>query len=680
MALDSRAGNKVIKNARREDAAGTRVDPYPYIGIIKNNLDPTRSGRVQVYIPDLGGPEDDPKNWRTVSYSSPFAGYTSTTTSSTDRPSQENKFGSVHHTYGMWMVPPDIGVQVICMFIAGDPLRGYWISCVNPHLSHYMTPGLAGTPNIDLTSLSQGQRKQVKDGDILPVVEFNEYTGNFTNAAFYNNNKPLHTYQYAIYQKQGLEKDIVRGPLSSSSQRESPSYVFGISTPGRPVDDPADDPNYLTNLTGGKVDAKYQNVKGRKGGHVFLMDDGSTLGQDQLIRLRSAGGHQILMHDTNESLYIAHANGYSWVELTKDGKVLIYSKNGLAVNTDGDINFKAGGSFNVEAGGKINIKSGAGFGLEASVMQFLSDGKLQVTAPGGTEFKTGAFKVDASAKIGLKAGGAIAIQGASFSQQSGGVDSVKAVKVMQTHVLPDTISNGGTWASKPGALKTIVTVAPTHEPYDRGTKASAFKPESAGIQPGAYTGSVDATKDTTAAPVNNTATVKDIRNAPTASEAVGSLSKDQTTALLAQLSKGNDYTTTGADGALGKYQADFKTLQAAGYIKSTATSNADLQNPNMWTNKGGINNAGAWLANTSEQETVMTATTKQNYTALLASGAITSEQTPEAVAGMMSVAHNLGTDAAKNFRDGSGAGAEYFNQGKFAVSVLAPQLPAISAG
>ena len=543
-----------------------------------------------------------------------------------------------------------------------------------------MTPGLAGTPNIDLTSLSQGQRKQVKDGDILPVVEFNEYTGNFTNAAFYNNNKPLHPYQYAIYQKQGLEKDIVRGPLSSSSQRESPSYVFGISTPGRPVDDPADDPNYLSNLSSGKVDSKYQNVKGRKGGHVFLMDDGSTLGQDQLIRLRSAGGHQILMHDTNESVYIAHANGYSWVELTKDGKVLIYSKNGFALNTDGDINFKAGGSFNVEAGDKINIKSGAGIGLEASAMQFLADGKLQVTAPGGTEFKTGAFKVDASAKISLKAGGAIAVQGASFTQQSGGVDSVKSVKAMQTHVLPDTISAGGTWTSKPGALKTIVTIAPTHEPYDRGTKATAYIPESAGIQPGAYNGSVDATKDTTAAPLTNTATVKDIRNAPPASEAVGSLSKDQTTALLAQLSKGNDYTTTGEDGALGKYQADFKTLQAAGYIKSTATSNADLQNPNMWTNKGGINNAGAWLANTSEQENVMLSTTKQNYTTLLASGAITSEQTPDAVAGMMSVAHKLGPDAAKTFREGSGPGAEYFNQGKFAISVLAPQIPAISAG
>ena len=134
MAIDQRAGTKVIKNLRREEAGAARVDPYPYIGIVKNNLDPTRSGRLQVYIPDLGGDEKDQLNWRTVSYASPFMGYT-TNTNTADT---ANAFESVTHTYGMWMVPPDIGVQVIVLFIAGDPLRGYWVACVNPNLSHHM--------------------------------------------------------------------------------------------------------------------------------------------------------------------------------------------------------------------------------------------------------------------------------------------------------------------------------------------------------------------------------------------------------------------------------------------------------------------------------------------------------------------------------------------------------------
>ena len=71
---DRRIGTKVPIFARREDAPGMRIDSGPYIGKIKNNLDPTMTGRLQVWIPDLGGDEENALNWRTVSYASPFFG------------------------------------------------------------------------------------------------------------------------------------------------------------------------------------------------------------------------------------------------------------------------------------------------------------------------------------------------------------------------------------------------------------------------------------------------------------------------------------------------------------------------------------------------------------------------------------------------------------------------------
>lgn len=679
MAIDHRLGNKVVKNARREEASGTRVDPYPYIGIVKNNLDPTRSGRLQVYIPDLGGPEDDPKNWRTVSYASPFMGYTPQTATSTERPSLENKFQTVSHTYGMWFIPPDIGIQVIVLFMAGDPLRGYWLACVNPNLSHYMVPGLAGTKNIDKTSLPGGG-KNIKDGEILPVVEFNQYTKDFTNQAFYNNNKPVHTFQWDILKKQGLDKDYIRGPLSSSSQRESPSFVFGISTPGRPVDDPADDPNYIANLRAGKLDKKYELVKTRKGGHTFIMDDGATMGEDQLVRLRTAKGHQVLLHDTNETLYIAHMTGKSWIELAKDGSILIYAKDGFALRTEGSINMKADSDFNLDVGGKINMRAGTSLNLETPKIEFLAEDKFRVTAKAGTEFKTGTYKIDASGKISVKGDGTLVLQASSILQNSGGGDQLQEVKKLQTVQLPDTVPSGTSWTPKPNAQQTIVRVAPTHEPYLRGTTGRIFTPESPGIQPRAYTGSVDATKTASSAGVQNGATFKDLRNQPAAKETVGVLSTDQTTAFLAQMGKGQTYSSTGTDGSLGKYQFDFKALQQAGYIKSTVTSNADLTNPNSWIGKNGMANIENFLASAGEQESVMSAVSKLNYTAMLASGAITSEQSPEDVAGMMAVAHKLGVDAAKSFREGSLNAAEIFNQGKYAVGVMAPKLPGINAG
>lgn len=695
MAIDNRIGNKVIKNARREGATGTRVDPYPYVGIVKNNLDPTRSGRLQVFIPDLGGPPDDPNNWRTVSYASPFMGYTSQVQNSTDRPSTANRFDNVRHTYGMWMVPPDVGVEVIVIFIAGDPLRGYFIACVNSNLSHYMMPGLAGTPNVDPDSLTTAERKTYSKGDVVPVVEFNEYTKDFTNAAFYNNNKPLHTYQYNILKNQGLEKDVIRGAISSSSQRESPSTVFGISTPGRPLNDPADDINYTEKLNSGKLPADYFKVKSRKGGHVFVMDDGAALGEDQLVRLRSSSGHQILLHDTNNLLYIAHADGDCWIELGTNGDLSVYAAGGINLRSNSDINIHSDENVNINAKGAVNIRSGEKVKVESLKTEISSTG-LKFESAGATEFKVGgAFRVQADAKISLKAGGIFAVDAAGVFQQSKSSDSVQPVTPMVLNSLPDTTFNSalGQWKIKSSALSTIVTTAPSHEPYSRGKTGIFFKPTSPGIQPATtYQGDVDAIKQpaTTDAGVQNPAGEKDIRNQPDASAELGGLSKEQMTAYYAQIGKsesGGDYSVVNSIGYVGKYQFGYPALIDTGYVKSSCKSNAQLKNPNNWTGKGGISSLDDWLANKAEQESAMEELTKRNYTTMCKIGAIDKTMPPEDVAGMLAVSHLLGPGGAKKYRNGeSGAdaygttGGTYFNKGKYAVAQLAPKVPEINAG
>ncbi len=685
MAIDGRIGSKVIKAARREDAAGTRVDPYPYVGIVKNNLDPTLSGRLQVYIPDLGGPADDPNNWRTVSYSSPYMGYTSQVQSSTDSPSADNSFTRVSHTYGMWMVPPDIGVEVIVIFIAGDPLRGYFIGCVNSNLSHFMLPGIAGTQNVDPTSLTAGQKATYTPGDIVPVVEFNEYTKDFTNTSFYLNNKPVHTIQYNILRNQGLDQDVIRGAISSSSQRESPSNVFGISTPGRPLDDPADTKEsrdkYTSDLAAGKIDPKYLKIKSRKGGHVFVMDDGAALGEDQLVRLRTARGHQILMHDTNQTIYIAHADGGSWIELGSDGSISAYASGSFNVRSEGTLNLHSDADINLNAGGDINMKSALQIKLETTKTELLTS-SLKVESFGLTEFKSGAaFNVESAASMSLRASGTFATEGSGIYQNSGKTVPVKGVDPLQVNSLPNAALNGGVWRIVPDALNSIVTVAPTHEPFARGDNGVFFKPTSPGIQPKPYRGAVDATKTAGGAGVQTPATLKDLRNQPPAGEPVGSLSQDQTTALMAQLGKGNDYSSVDATtGAVGKYQFDYKSLVSGGYVKSTVASNEDLQNPNSWIGKNGIDSVNNFLTNTAEQESAILDITKTNYTSMVASGAITSDQSADDVAGMLAVAHKLTPDLAKTFRNGSGTGAEFFNQGKYAASLLASKVQEVNQG
>ncbi|NBP04100.1 MAG: hypothetical protein EBU90_29205 [Proteobacteria bacterium] len=128
-----------------KDKSPVRLDPGPYVGKIKNNTDATRSGRLQVYIPNLSsGDESNPRNWKTVSYASPFFG-------STHQPdsNKQNSFSKVQHTYGMWAVVPDIDNFVLCTFAGGDPNRGFWFACIPNQVGHHMVPGIAGSSEID---------------------------------------------------------------------------------------------------------------------------------------------------------------------------------------------------------------------------------------------------------------------------------------------------------------------------------------------------------------------------------------------------------------------------------------------------------------------------------------------------------------------------------------------------
>lgn len=706
MAIDYRIGNKVIKNLRREDTAATRVDPYPYIGVIKNNLDPTRSGRLQVYIPDLGGQPDEPTNWRTVSYASPFMGYTPQKQQESDIPSDANAFDQVPHTYGMWMVPPDIGVQVLVIFVAGDPNRGFWLACVNPNLSHHMLPGLAGSVNVERSGITEYERKLRANGLPLPVTEYNEYDPKLKTSAFYNNPKPVHKPQLDILQQQGLDRDPVRGSISSSSQRETPSQVFGISTPGRPSNnagskDPAKDPNYIANAEAGKLDESYYQVKSRKGGHTFVMDDGDVTGNDQLIRLRTASGHQIMMHDTAETLYISNANGNSWVELTKTGSVNVYGKNGIALRSEGPINIHSDSNIVMNAGNNITLRAGNRINMESTSTNILSN-RFSLEATNKIEFKTGAFNVAAERNISLGADQKIILKsGSGISQDSDPAAPVTAVTPVRLIRLPDTTYDKtlGVWKNGPSALETAVTVAPSHEPFYRGAPVPQPDPEAAKRElPAKFTGTTDAVKDTTGVALFLPITTDPpLRNQPAAKTTVGNLSKDQMTALLAQIGNsesGGKYTEDGKGNSfVGKYQFGYEALQQQGYVKSSVTSNSQLNNPNSWTGKEGIVSKSAWLNNGPVQEEAMEELLRLNYKRMAGSGAITQDMPPEEVGGMLMTAHLLGGGGANSWRRSGNdlatrtgqdanniSGSRYFVTGKYAISQLAPKLPGINAG
>lgn len=457
------------------DRGGTPAEHGPYIGIVKNNIDPLRQGRLQVYIEQFAtGTPDSPQSWRTVSYCPPFYGLTPKASSSTGVGSYAP---GNQQSYGMWFTPPDIGVSVLCVFVQGDASKGYYIGCIpEPGINH-MIPAIGSAPKAQANVQNSSQSSYFNGSAALPVTEINSDNLQIAdNPQVWNQVKPVHSYVAATLFQQGLINDSIRGPIASSSQRESPSNCYGISTPGRAiyqggVDDATADKDQA------QLKAQDVNVIGRRGGHTLVMDDGDADGNNNLVRIRTAKGHQITMSDDGNCFYICHANGQTWVELGQEGTLDVYSTNSINLRTEGTLNFHADGDINMFAGGSLNIK-GKGY---ATVQ---SEGSLELASKGSlTVFATKAMGIKAGTSLALSstlgswgAGATLSLSGGIMFLNGGPTLPVDAPTGITNYIQPDVQFNASTgWTVNPSGLSSAVTRAPTHEPYpyhNQGVQAS----------------------------------------------------------------------------------------------------------------------------------------------------------------------------------------------------------------
>jgi hypothetical protein len=460
------------------DRGGMPTEFGPFIGTVMNNVDSTRSGRLQVYIEQFAGPNKEDSNlWRTVSYCPPF--YGSTPRSGTATGAGTFTPGNPQ-SYGMWFTPPDIGVQVLCVFVAGDPNQGYYIGCVPDQGITHMIPAIGAASNYQ--NQNKTQKTYFTNAPRMPVTEINNAPTNnkiTENPKFFDQPKPVHSYVAAVMFQQGLANDTIRGPIASSAQRESPSSCYGISTPGRPIyQGGLNEETIKKKLKSGAVKPQDATVIGRRGGHTFVMDDGDLEGADNLIRIRTAKGHQITMSDDGNCFYICHSNGQTWIELGQEGTVDVFSTNSVNVRTEGTINLHADKDINMYAGGKINMKS-------------TNDTNIQSDAAIGIATKKD-ITLFGMGKIGVKANGTLSLIGVgggylgggpSLSLSGGTIDlnggpkiPVQPPKGLTTYTMPNTeFNNSVGWKVSANGLTSIVTRAPTHEPWpyhNQGVKAT----------------------------------------------------------------------------------------------------------------------------------------------------------------------------------------------------------------
>ena len=294
---------------------GFKIPAGIYRGIVVNNSDPEKKGRVKVNIMKFYGiaPADtdpgtatDGSEWKGAMWCRQALPYGGTTI-----PSESGG----QDAYGSFGPPPDQGNEVVVAF-GGDMHSGIIIGVL---------------PDMDRTSGMAG-------AGVTQTTASGETTIGQETAATANSSSipaPEHP-QAERLRVQGLSGDRIRGQNYSSPTRDVTPRVTGMSSPV---------------------------------GHAIVMDDGSDEDGDSLrMQFRTAGGAQILMDDTNGLTYLINREGNVWIEMNRNGDLDIYAASSINYHTEGDFNLHCGGNFNLQTGRDIQMKAlGAqGIKLEAT--------------------------------------------------------------------------------------------------------------------------------------------------------------------------------------------------------------------------------------------------------------------------------------------------------------------------
>lgn len=338
------------------------------LGVVIDTDDPLQQGRLQIFCPSLN---DNPKKIHHIpwaAYASPFSGVInnpSFTRGVGDGP--ETSDGAVH--YGFWAIPEQ-GAHVLVCCIDGDIRRRIWVGCVPEQQETHTMPhgryswGDSAKPDGPLTSnkspieplytnqslafnSDRTSREWKTRGADYQATAVDEYVGQSPNQ---NKEKYIDDLYETISKNE--QDDWVKPILGANGYDWSSiksvgaflsSKVYSITTPGF---------------------------------HAFSMDDRAY---NSRIRFRTATGHQILLDDTNERIYISTNKGNNYIELDSSGNIDIFSNKRVSVFSEQDINLSSNKT--IRMWGKEGIHMYSGENMEQTILDSKpSNGEIRIQA------------------------------------------------------------------------------------------------------------------------------------------------------------------------------------------------------------------------------------------------------------------------------------------------------------
>jgi hypothetical protein len=194
-----------------------------------------------------------------------------------------------------------------------------------------------------------------------------------------------------------------------------------------------------------------------------------TIPYGESFRIRTRTGHQILLHNSEDLIYIGNAKGTTWVELTSNGKIDIYAQDSVSIHTENDLNIKAGRDINMEAGRNINMKAQSGrIHSEAATNWNVIVGENgKITCAGNFDLRTnGNNKFTAGGNTDIKTGGNHTESATRIDMNSFPAATAEAAVQLTTHANPSTSVTAG-WKQRyqSSSIDSIMKRVPMHEPW-----------------------------------------------------------------------------------------------------------------------------------------------------------------------------------------------------------------------
>lgn len=649
----------------------------PIIATVMNNIDPTNSGRIEVYPSEsLDKAGYDKSTWIPVRKLSTFFG-------SVKPQAGDDNLGdyvSNPSSYGQWNAPPDIGTKVVCIFINGDMNYGFYIGAVADGSELQMVPAIGSS---DRVIANEGEAQSYGGATTLPVTNINTNNPDVSdNPDYLQAARPIHSYSATIMHQQGILRDRIRGPISSSASRESSSRVgWGVSTPGRPIYNGGyTDETLPSNLSADPTSLK---VVARRGGHSIVMDDGDIIGRDQLIRIRTALGHQILMSDDGQTLMLLHSNGQSYIELGKEGTVDVFATNSINLRTQGDLNLHADNMVNIHAGKDININATENINVNSDkkFMQRVGE-NYELYSLKDLLFKSDTnIALDAASKSSVKSGGESYYEGSKIHLNDGSA-GVTPVKIEPIPIVKhtDTLFDEQTgWSAAPGKLDSITSRAPAHCPWlgaGQGVDVTVNSSADAALPPSPPS-NVSNLNAQALTRFGQPGTVSDatVASVPEVSAISKSFDKNATTSMLGgvatqaaqsfgknSITKGTakffDTTTGKVAASVGAFAQTPSQLASGGILKPGAdnmvnalvasgkTTIEQAMPQSIFTGKDGVNNLNSLTSSVNAQAKSIVTNMQKAQTGLTLAGAITGKEAAGGIGGIVAAAAG-GTSSAR---------------------------------